>query len=234
MFLQKSGLIFYLLLFSPDQRLYTVHVVACVWCTLAVARAQDLSLSRWGPELSGWNWERTDMCSVQVYKALQAVTHWHWSGQHGDTGRVTLVASVTSWSSDQETIKEWDEGHPDITGEKLVHNQPQYLNMHCACEWQKRVLRAYLAHLWCDVDWSEKCRVACSKQHVHAPPSSSQALLHPWNKINPCQASGLDHGLLSGICTWVPHYFLCTDLAWPQSIMIYVSNQHSTRNSFLT
>ena len=26
------------------------------------------------------------------------------------------------------------EGHPDITGEKLVHNQPLYLNMHCACE----------------------------------------------------------------------------------------------------
>ena len=157
MFLQKSGLIFYLLLFSPDQRLYTVHVVACVWCTLAVARAQDLSLSRWGPELSGWNWERTDMCSVQVYKALQAVTHWHWSGQHGDTGRVTLVASVTSWSSDQETMKEWDEGHPDITGEKLVHNQPLYLlSKYALCVWVTKKGAQSLSHpslMWCGLIW---------------------------------------------------------------------------------
>ena len=229
------GLIFYLLLFSPDQRLYTVHVVACVWCTLA--RTQDLSLSRWGLELSGWNWERTDMCSVQVYRAIQAVTLWHWSGQHGDTGRVTLVTSVTLWSQleqwpgDNERVR-WGSSwyHGREIGSQAASVSICIFTVRVSAHW----LRAYCTHLWCDVDWSEKCRVACSK---HAPPSSPYALIHPWNKINPNRAPGLDHGLLSGICTSVPHYFLCTDLAWPQSIMIYigyVSNPHSTRNSFLT
>ena len=82
--------------------------VAWVWCTLEVARTPDLSLSRWGPELSGWNSERTDMCAVQVYRALQAVTHWHWSGQHGDTMSVTSVTSrslLGQWPV--TTVKEW-------------------------------------------------------------------------------------------------------------------------------
>ena len=87
--------------------------MAWVWCTLEVARTPDLSLSRWGPELSGWNSERTDMCAVQVYRALQAVTHWHWSGQHGDTMSVTSVTSVTSRSLLGQWPQWRSECHPD-------------------------------------------------------------------------------------------------------------------------
>ena len=178
--------------------------------------------------------------------------NWHvqCTGVQGYTGSHTLTLIRSTWRHRESDIgdigdimepagavtrRQWESEMRVI----LISRQRNWFTTSlCICICTVRVsahlLSAYFTHLWCDVDWSEKCRVACSK---HAPPSSPHALIHPWNKINPSRAPGLDHGLLSGICTSVPHYFLCTDLAWPQSIMIYiwyVSNPHSTRNSFLT